>query len=53
MTLAYQRRASYRLHNSTEDFLGQTEKRGSTVYYRFIGVILGMGGKRREVTHCN
>lgn len=53
MTLAYQGRASYCLHNNTEDFLGQSEERGSAVYYRFISIILGRGEKRRKVTHCS
>lgn len=48
MTLAYQGRASYCLHNSTEDFLGQTEERGPTVYYRFISIILGRGGEKER-----
>lgn len=49
-TLAYQGRASYCLHNSTEDLLGQTEERGSAVYYCFISVILGKEGKKKGKT---
>lgn len=49
MTLAYQGRASYCLHNNTEDFLGQSEERGSAVYYRFISIILGRGKKGEKL----
>lgn len=49
MTLAYQGCASYCLHNCTEDFLGQTEERGSTVYYRFISIVLGRVKKLKKL----
>lgn len=49
ITLAYQGFASYCLHNSTEDFLGQTEESGPTVYYRFISIILGKEKKREKL----
>lgn len=49
MTLAYQGRASYCLHHSTEDLLGQTEESGPTVHYCFIGIILGRKEKREKL----
>lgn len=48
MALAYQGCASYCLHNSAEDFLGQTEEGGPTVYYCFIGIVLERRNKGRN-----
>lgn len=49
ITLAYQGCASYCLHHSSEDFLGQTEESGPTIYYRFVGIILGREEKREKL----
>lgn len=50
MALAYQGCASYCLHDSTEDFLGQTEEGGPTVYYCLISIVLERRKKEANYT---